>query len=98
MMAVTDFNMQLDIVKSASETRSAAQQAYEMNKQRFVIGKADVNSLGLALNRQDQANINYLNALRSYWKYYYNLRQLTLYDFENRKALLQNFDEILGVR
>jgi outer membrane protein TolC len=98
MMTVTNFNMQLDIVKSASETRSAAQQAYEMNKQRFVIGKADVNSLGLALNRQDQANINYLNALRSYWRYYYNLRQLTLYDFENRKALLQDFDEVLGVK
>lgn len=98
MMAVTNFNMQLNIVRSAGETRSAARQAYEMNKQRFVIGKADVNSLGLALNRQDQANINYLNALRSYWKYYYSLRQLTLYDFENRKALLQDFDEILGVR
>jgi outer membrane protein TolC len=98
MMAVTNFNMQLDIVRSANETRSAAQQAYEMNKQRFVIGKADVNSLGLALNRQDQANLDYLNALRSYWKYYYDLRQLTLYDFENRKALSQDFDEILGVR
>lgn len=97
MMAVTNFNMQLDIVKSAEETRNAAIQAYEMNKQRFVIGKADVNSIGLALNRQDQANINYLNALRSYWKYYYSLRQLTLYDFEKRKALLQNFDQMLGV-
>lgn len=67
-----------------------------MNKQRFVIGKADVNSLGLALNRLDQANIDYLNTLRSYWKYYYNLRQLTLYDFENSQALIEEFDEILG--
>ena len=98
MMAVTNFNMQMNIVKSADETRKVALQAYEINKQRFVIGKTDVNSLGLALNRQDQANLNYLNSLYDYWKYYYALRQLTLYDFENRKELLQNFDEKLGVK
>lgn len=97
IMAVTDFNMQLDIIKSAEETRNAASQAYEMTKQRFMIGKADVNSLGLALNRQDQANLDYLEALRSYWKYYYTLRQLTLFDFENRKALSWVLDERLGI-
>ncbi len=99
MMAVTNFNMQMNIVKSADETRRVAQQAYEINKQRFVIGKTDVNSLGLALTRQDQANLNYLNSLRDYWKYYYALRQLTLYDFEKRKELIQDFDEKeLGIR
>jgi len=97
MMAVTNFNMQMNIVKSAEETRKVAQQAYEINKQRFVIGKTDVNSLGLALNRQDQATVNYLNALRDYWKYYYTLRQITLYDFEHRKGLERNFDEGMGV-
>ncbi len=95
IMAVTDFNMQLDIIKSAGETRTAAREAYEMTKQRFMIGKADVYSLGLALGRQDQATLNYLEALRSYWKYYYTLRQLTLYDFVNRKALSRDFDERL---
>jgi outer membrane protein TolC len=95
MMATTDFNMQLAIVKSALETRNAAIQAYDMNKQRFIIGKTDVNSIGLALNRQDQANLDYLNALRSFWRYYYNLRQLTLYDFEKDKTLSKDFDKIL---
>jgi hypothetical protein len=96
MIAVTNFNMQYDIVKSAHETQMVAKQAYEITKQRFLIGKADVNSLGLALNRQDQANLDYLGALRSYWKYYYTLRQLTLYDFKNKKTLSQNMDKILG--
>jgi outer membrane protein TolC len=97
IMAVTDFNMQLDIIKSAGETRAAAAEAYAMTKQRFMIGKADVYSLGLALSRQDEATLNYLEALRSYWKYYYNLRQLTLYDFVNGKALARDFDEKLGM-
>jgi outer membrane protein TolC len=97
MMAVTNFNMQLDIVNSAYETRKVAKQAYEITKQRFVIGKSDVNSLGLALTRQDEANVNYLEALRSYWKYYYTLRQLTLYDFENKKTLSQDFDKMFDL-
>jgi outer membrane protein TolC len=95
MMAVTNFNMQQDVIKSAYETRNVAKQAYEITKQRFVIGKADVNSLGLALSRQDNANLDYLDALRSYWKYYYKLRQLTLYDFENRKAMSEDLEEII---
>jgi len=98
MMAVTNFNMQQDIVKSASETKDVAKQAYEITKQRFLIGKADVNSLGLALNRQDQANLDYLNALRSYWKYYYTLRQLALYDFEKKQPLSKNMDKMLGIQ
>lgn len=98
MMAVTNFNMQMNIVKSAEETRKVARQAYEINKQRFVIGKTDVNSLGLALNRQDQATLNYLNALRDYWKYYYILRQITLYDFENRKELGRKLEEELRIK
>lgn len=98
MMAVTNFNMQKDIVKSASETKEVARQAYGITKQRFMIGKADVNTLSLALNRQDQANLDYINSLRAYWKYYYTLRQLTLYDFESKKELSQNLDEILNIR
>lgn len=93
MLAVSDFNMQHDVVKTAAETRDAASQAYEITKQRFMIGKSDVNSLSLALERQDQANLNYIEALRLYWKYYYTIRQLTLYDFEKDMALMRAFDD-----
>jgi hypothetical protein len=33
----------------AGEIRSAVQKAYEMNKQRFIIGKPDVNNFDLVL-------------------------------------------------
>jgi outer membrane protein TolC len=98
MMAVINFNTQAEIVKSAFETREVAKQAFEINKQRFLIGKVDVNSLTLALSRQDQATLAYLNALRYYWSYYYTLRELTLYDFEANKPLEQDFDEALGLK
>jgi outer membrane protein TolC len=97
MMSVNNFNAQADIVRNTFETQKVAKIAYEITKQRFFIGKTDVNSLGLALTRQDQANLDYLNALRAYWKYYYTLRQLALYDFKNQQSLSQNFDKVLGV-
>lgn len=97
MMAVNNFNMQQAIVNSALETKTVASQAYNFTKQRFLIGKADVNSLGLALNRQDEANINYLESLRLYWKYYYTLRKLALYDFKDKITLVNGLDQFLGM-
>ncbi|MBN1118628.1 MAG: TolC family protein [Bacteroidales bacterium] len=96
MLAVSDFNMQQDVVKTAFESREAARQAYNITKQRFMIGKSDVNSLALALERQDQSNLNYIDALRLYWKYYYTIRQLTLFDFEKNQTLMREFDEKVG--
>jgi outer membrane protein TolC len=95
MLAVSDFNMQQDVVETAFESREAARQAYDITKQRFMIGKSDVNSLALALERQDEANLNYIDALRLYWKYYYSVRQLTLFDFENGKTLMEGLDDAI---
>lgn len=97
MLAVSDFNMQKNVVETAFETREAAQQAYNITRQRFMIGKTDVNSVALALERQDQANLNYLDALRLFWQYYYTIRQLTLYDFEKDRTLVEDLEEELNL-
>ena len=56
------------------------------------IGKADVNSLTLALNRQQEAQKNYIYALQNYWLNYYKIRKLTLHDFESGLSLSDRFD------
>lgn len=81
MMTVSDFNIQQDLIASAEEARSLARLAYQENRQRFMIGKADISSLSLALNRQQEAQRNYITALQNYWLSYYKIRKLTLYDF-----------------
>lgn len=97
-MLVTNFNLQNDFVKRANEVQNLAKQAYEISKQRFLLGKIDVNSLSIARSTKDQAINDYLNSLRAYWQYYYNLRMLTLFDFESGKSLSKNFDELLEVK
>ena len=48
-----------------------------------------------ALNSKDAAIINYMQALRTYWDYYYNVRKTTLFDFERNQALEQDYDQLL---
>ena len=92
IMTVSDFNIQQSLVASALEALDLAETAYEQTKQRFIIGKADINSLTLALTRQQDANKNYIASLQNYWLSYYKLRKLTLFDFETGMELTNKFD------
>ena len=91
-MTVSDFNIQQGLIRSAEEALELAVMAYEQTRQRFIIGKADVNSLTLSLNRQQQAQKNYISALQNYWLNYYKIRKLTLHDFESGASLSERFD------
>ncbi|MDR1584412.1 MAG: TolC family protein [Prevotellaceae bacterium] len=90
VMTVNDFNMQQDMIRSAEEALQLANLAYNTTKERFIIGRADINSLTLSLNRQKEAQKNYLYSLRNYWLSYYKIRKLTLFDFENNQTLRLN--------
>lgn len=92
IMAVNDFNMQQSLVNSSEEALDLSILAYNETRQRFIIGKADVNSLTLALNRQQEAQRNYISALQDYWLNYYKIRKLTLHDFASGFSLSDKFD------
>lgn len=92
IMTVGDFNIQQALIGSAEEALDLAQMAYAETKQRFMIGKADINSLTLSLNRQQDAQRNYISALQNYWLSYYKIRKLTLFDFETNVSLSNKFD------
>ena len=87
-MTVSDFNVQQALVASAEEALDLAILAYNETRQRFIIGKADINSLTLSLNRQQEAQRNYISALQDYWLNYYK----TLHDFASGFSLSEKFD------
>lgn len=97
VMTVSDFNVQQHLIASAKEAMHLATLAYESTKERFIIGKADISSLTLSLNRLNTAQKNYINALKSYWLSYYKLRKLTLYDFEHNSSLSYQFDHLMNL-
>lgn len=98
IMTVNDFNIRQNLISSAEEALKLATMAYNVTKERFIIGKADLNSLTLSLNRQNTAQRNYISTLRDYWLSYYKLRKLTLFDFLGQEILTEQFDRIEGVR
>lgn len=92
LLTVDDFNVQKGLITSAKEALELARMAYRQTMQRFMTGKADVNSMTMALNRQQEAQKNWLISLQNYWLNYYKIRRLTLYDFESNMSLSDIFD------
>lgn len=95
VMTVSDFNIQQSQIESAEEALELATLAYNTTKERFMIGKADLSSLTLSLQRQNSAQRNYVSTLKNYWQSYYKLRRLTLHDFIEDRKISLNFDELL---
>jgi outer membrane protein len=95
LLDVEQFNLQNDQVRIAAKSDEVAARRYEVTKQRFLIGRIDVLELNDADTRKDQNRRAYVQAIQNYWSYYYNMRALTLYDFQNQKELDADFDRLV---
>ena len=82
---------QLDVLKQQIEisqkSDEVAQKRYNVAQNRYLIGKIDITNLNIALTEKDNAKRSYINALRTFWIAYYDLRRLTLYDFVGNRLL-----------
>jgi outer membrane protein TolC len=76
--------LQIEITKKSDEV---ALQRYKVAQNRYLIGKIDITNLNIALTEKDDAKRSYIQALKSFWMAYYDLRRLTLYDFSANKLL-----------
>ncbi|MDR2622467.1 MAG: TolC family protein, partial [Dysgonamonadaceae bacterium] len=92
---IAEFNKQQRLILKSASALDMAITSYSINKQRFIVGKVDISTLTLSLNRRKEAQRNYLSALSNYWKSYYAIRRLTLFDFEKRETLSFQFDRLL---
>lgn len=95
-LQVMRFNMQDEQVEIAVKADKIAQSRYDVTKSRYFIGKVGLLDLNVALTEKDLARRTYVEALRMYWRYFYVVRQLTLYDFIQGSPLDQNFDRLLN--
>lgn len=80
--------LQIQITKKSDEVALAR---YNVAQNRYLIGKTDILNLSTALREKDEAKRSYIQALKSFWTSYYDLRRLTLYDFIERKYLYNPF-------
>lgn len=84
---VRQFEVLLSQIEITQKSDEVAQERYLVSQNRYLIGKIDITNLNIALTEKDNAKRSYVNALRSFWTSYYDLRRLTLYDFAQGRLL-----------
>jgi len=95
-LEVMRFNMQENQLRLAALQDTIAQKSYDISFQRYMIGKGDITVLNIADAAKDDAKVNWMTQLQEYWRFFYNIRRLTLFDFLNNKPLEGDFDAIIG--
>lgn len=84
---VTLFDMMKDQLLLTASADSIASEKYQIAKDRYVLGNLSITDLSIAFSEKDQAKRDYISALRDFWGAYYQLRYLSLYDFEKHEKI-----------
>ncbi len=88
LQKVRQFRILREQLKVARRSDEVGQRSYDIAQQRYLISKISINDLLNILRAKDEAKRGYLSSLRNFWTAYYELRQLTLYDFEKGEPIL----------
>jgi outer membrane protein TolC len=95
VLKVRQFNMQEVQFQIAAKSDTVAQKRYDVSKARFLIDKITITDMNNAQIDRDRSQQNFVNALRNYWNYYFQIRQLALYDFIKDEPLGADFEELV---
>ncbi len=87
IVQVEQFGLMKDQLKTAKEADKVAADGYQIALKQFQNGEISITELNIALSERDNAKRDYILSLQTYWEAYYNLRILTLYDFEQDKKI-----------
>lgn len=87
VLTVADFNERQDIVETARQALTIAEDAYAQTLQRFIKAQADAYSLSVAQSHWQTARQNQIASLQNYWLTYYHLRRLTLFDYQRHQPI-----------
>lgn len=92
LIRVQQFDLVRRQVQLAMQAHDISKRRLEMSRNRYLIGKILITDLNLALREEAEARRGYVAALRNFWLAYYDLRRLTLYDFETDRSLTETPD------
>lgn len=92
LLRVNQFDLIRRQVALAVRAYEASTKREEITRKRYFIGKIGITDLNLAIREQNEARAKHMTALRAFWLAYYELRNLTLYDFENGQSLVREVE------
>ena len=89
------FNNQAEQLRIACEADTIARRRYHTNVETFKIGSISTLELSDAQTAKDKARQNRISQLYNYWYYYYQLRSIALWDFENECELNADMEKLI---
>lgn len=96
ILKAMEFNSQRRLVAKKAEARTIAKESYAITQQQFLAGNADVLRLNSSQQAFKQARLDYVRGVYLFWKNYYELQALTLYDFQRQQALTADFESLIN--
>lgn len=94
-LKVIDLNLQGKLVESSAKADAIAQNSYELTKQRFMLGKADVLKLNSSMRARQLASEKYIISLYTFWRFFYEVQQITLFDLRDKVPLVEDFEKMI---
>lgn len=92
---VERYGNQLRQLQTARRADEIAQKRYATNVETFLIGKISTLDLNDSRVKKDEARREYINELYLFWDYYYQIRSLTLWDYEANTGIDADFSDIV---
>ena len=84
---ITLFHLYQEQISLNQIADSLAQKRYQIAQERYLLGDLSITDFSLALQEKDQSKRDYIQSLWNYWKSYYRVRELTLYDFYRNEKI-----------
>jgi outer membrane protein len=94
ILDAAEYNLQNQQLIIATKANNVSQRRFYIAKERYLLGKIGITDLNIAQTDRDAAQKSYIDVLRNSWITFYNLRKITLYDF-NQQIPLEK--EVTGV-
>lgn len=92
---VERFNNQRKQLEIADKADEIAQRRYKTNVETFLIGKISTLDLNDSQTKKDESRKQYVNELFYYWYYFYQLRSVTLWDYEHATGIDADIERIV---
>jgi outer membrane protein len=84
---VTLYNMMKEQIKLTGEAEVIAVEKYKIASERYVLGNLGITDLSIAFQENDRAKRDYVTSVRDFWAAFYQLRYLSLFDFEKNQKI-----------
>ncbi len=87
VVQVEKFSLLKDQLTTAKEADKVAENGYQIALRKFQNGEISIMDLNISLQEREKAKMEYIGSLQDYWGAFYDLRILTLYDFEMQEKI-----------